>query len=64
MERNINVWLPLAYPLLGTWPGTCPDWELNQHPFYSQVSALSTEPHEPGPNPSFNVRSNCNFNLF
>ena len=21
-ERNINVWLPLALPLLGTWPTT------------------------------------------
>ena len=21
-ERNINVWLPLAYPQLGTWPTT------------------------------------------
>ena len=21
-ERNINVWLPLMYPLLGTWPAT------------------------------------------
>ena len=21
-ERNINVWLPLACPLLGTWPAT------------------------------------------
>ena len=21
-ERNINVWLPLEYPLLGTWPTT------------------------------------------
>ena len=21
-ERNINVWLPLACPLLGTWPET------------------------------------------
>ena len=21
-ERNINVWLPLARPLLGTWPTT------------------------------------------
>ena len=35
-ERNMNVWLPLAHPLLGTWPATqalgcprCPDWELN-----------------------------------
>ena len=22
MERNINVWLPVAHPLLGTWPAT------------------------------------------
>ena len=22
MERNINVWLPLVYPLLRTWPAT------------------------------------------
>ena len=22
MERNINVWLPLARPLLGAWPAT------------------------------------------
>ena len=21
-ERNINMWLPLAYPQLGTWPAT------------------------------------------
>ena len=31
-ERNINVWLPLVRPLLGTWPTTqaCAlDWELN-----------------------------------
>ena len=21
-ERNINVWLPLRHPLLGTWPTT------------------------------------------
>ena len=21
-ERNINVWLPLTHPLLGTWPPT------------------------------------------
>ena len=23
-ERNINVWLPLMHPLLGTWPTTQP----------------------------------------
>ena len=31
-ERNINVWLPLIRPLLGTWPATqsCAlDWESN-----------------------------------
>ena len=30
-------------------PGMCRDWELNQQPFGSQVSAQSTEPHQPGP---------------
>ena len=32
-ERNINLWLPLEYPLLGDLtdnPGMHPDWELNQ----------------------------------
>ena len=32
-EGNIDVWLPLARPLLGTWPATqaCAlDWESNQ----------------------------------
>ena len=31
-ERNTNVWLPLARPLLGTWPAiqACAlDWNLN-----------------------------------
>ena len=31
--RNIIVWLPLAHPLLGTWPANqaCTlDWESNQ----------------------------------
>ena len=48
--RNINVWLPLACPPLGSWPttGMCPDWELNQRPFGSQASAQSTEPYQPG----------------
>ena len=41
-ERNSNVWLPLACPILGTMtrnPGMCPDWESNQQPFGSQASA-------------------------
>ena len=32
-DRNINVWLPLACPLLGIWPATqaCAlDWESNK----------------------------------
>ena len=35
-ETNINMWLPLACPLLGTWPETrarALDWELNLPPF-------------------------------
>ena len=50
-KRNINVWLPLTCPLLGTWPATqaCAlDWELNWWPFGPQASAQSTEPHQPG----------------
>ena len=50
-ERNINVWLPLAHPLLGDLfcnPGMCPDWESNQRPFGSQAGTQSTEPHQPG----------------
>ena len=50
-QRNINVWLPLMCPLLGTWPATqsCSlDWELYQRPFGSQASIQSTEPHQPG----------------
>ena len=49
-ERSINVWLPLLCPLQGTArnPGTCLNWESNQQPLGSQVSAPSTEPHQPG----------------
>ena len=35
-ERSINEWLPLACPLLGTWPnnpGMWPDWESSRRPF-------------------------------
>ena len=51
-EGNINVWLPLARPLLGDLActsGMCPDWESNWQPLGSQASAQSTEPHQPGP---------------
>ena len=49
-ERNINVWLPLTRPLLGTWsrdPWMCPDWESNKRPFGSQAGTQSTETHQP-----------------
>ena len=50
-EGNINVWLPLMRPLLGTWPcnpGMCPHWESNWQWFGSQAGAQSTEPHQLG----------------
>ena len=50
-DRNINVWLSLLLPPLGTWPATqaCAlDWKLNRRPFGSQAGTQSTEPHQPG----------------
>ena len=50
-ERNINVWLPLTCPLLGTWPATqaCAlDLEWNQRAFGLQDGTQSIEPHQPG----------------
>ncbi|XP_053785577.1 CYFIP-related Rac1 interactor B isoform X1 [Desmodus rotundus] len=32
---------------LACYPGMCPDWESNQHPFGLQTGAQSTEPHQP-----------------
>ena len=49
-ERNINVWLPLAHPLLALNPGMCPDWESDWQLFGSQAGTQSTEPHQPGLN--------------
>ena len=46
-ERNINVWFPLARPLLGNL-ARCPGWESNQWLFGSQAGTQSTEPHRPG----------------
>ena len=49
--RNINVWLPLTCPLLGTWPATqsCAlDWESNWQLLGLQACAQSTELHQPG----------------
>ena len=51
-ERNINVWLPLRHPLLGTGPSTqawALIWEWNEQPFGSQAGTQSAEPHQPGP---------------
>ena len=55
-ERNVNVWLPLVCPLLGTWPATqarAPDWESSQRLFGSQTGVQSSEPHPPGPSTPF-----------
>ena len=50
-ERNINVWLPLMLPLLGTWPATharALDRESNRWPLDLQAGPQCTEPHQPG----------------
>ena len=33
-------------------PRMCPDWESNQWPFGAQSGAKSTEPHQPGQDPT------------
>ena len=48
-ERNIHVWLPLAWPPTGDLaynPGMCPDWELNWGPYGLQATAQSIESHQ------------------
>ena len=50
-ERNINVWLPLEHPLLGTWPTTeaCAlTGNQTGDPFVCRCCTQSTEPHQPG----------------
>ena len=50
-ERKIDVYLPLAHPLLGTWPTTqaCAlTGNQTRRPFGSQAGAQSPEPHRPG----------------
>ena len=49
-ERNINVWLPLTHPILGSWPTTqaCALTGNQTSDSGSQASIQSTEPHQPG----------------
>ena len=51
-ERNINVWLPLMHPQLGTWPTTqaCSLTGNRLATFRSQASAQSTEQDKSGLN--------------
>ena len=54
-ERNINVWLPLTRPLLGTWPETqihVLTRNRTSDPLLRTQSSGTqcTEPHQPGPN--------------
>ena len=37
-------------------PGTCPDWESNQRSFSLQAGTQSTEPHQPGPRMTLNIK--------
>ena len=43
-------------------PDMCPDWESNQQPFGSQAGVQSTEPHQPGQDPT--LMSSFNLNDF
>ena len=53
-ERNINVWLPLTCPPLGTWPATqacAPTGNRTSDPLVcgaANQSGVTTESHQPG----------------
>ena len=46
--RNINVWLPLVHPALGTRPATQARAPTGNRTFGLQACAQSTELHQPG----------------
>ena len=48
-ERNISVWLPLAWPLLGIWPAT-QAWALTGNRTGDSLGL----PHQPGQNLIYN----------
>ena len=51
-ERDINVWLPLTYPITGDLAhnlGMCPTLGIEPETFSLQASTQSTEPHQLGP---------------
>ena len=43
-ERNINVWLPLTCPLLGTWPATQPCALTGNQPSDPLIHSLAPNP--------------------
>ena len=63
-EGNINVWLPLARPQVGTWPATqtCAlTGNATGNPLVLRL-ALNPLSHQPGPNNSFlTLASNIGF---
>ena len=64
-ERNINVWLPLACPLLGTWLSTeAGALAGNQtgDPLV-QAGAQSAEPHQPGKTTVLNMLKELKKNI-
>ena len=64
-ERNINVWLPLTCPLLGTWSVTqaCALTGNLTRDSGSQAGSQSTGPHQPGHH-AFIYYFSCFFFLF
>ena len=59
-ERNINVWLALMCPLLGTWPeiqACAPAGNWTSDPLVCRPGTQSTEPHQPGPMSSLQTTS-------
>ena len=65
-ERNINVWLHLTCPPTGDLackPGMCPERDSNQQPFSLQASTQSTEPHQPGQENQYSLKSNIHIYL-
>ena len=60
MERNINVWLPLTWPPLGTWPATqaCAMIGNRTATLWFTAHAQSTELHCPGLDSLFKKKKN------
>ena len=45
-------------------PGMCPERDSNQQPFSLQASTQSTEPHQPGQENQYSLKSNIHIPYF